>query len=100
MNTGVTMHAHHDKFVLWCGVRTPHAAGVPAGGSGSGRRGSPPAGGAGSAMSRGLQSKRASAAALPPREHAVSVWCETDIFDAVGLHYVPPHMRHFHGVSS
>ena len=41
--------------------------------------------------------KRCGAAA--PLEHAVSVWSETDIFHAVGLSYVPAHMRHFHNVS-
>lgn len=48
----------------------------------------------------GMRGKRACAADVPPAVHAVSVWCETDIFEAVGLHYVPPHMRHFYGVSS
>jgi DNA polymerase/3'-5' exonuclease PolX len=33
-------------------------------------------------------------------EHSISVWCESDIFHALGLRYVPPHMRHFHGISS
>ena len=45
-----------------------------------------------------LAGKRCVAAA--PLEHVVSVWSETDIFHAVGLSYVPPHMRHFHNVSS
>lgn len=54
----------------------------------------------GAAGGAGMRSKRACAADVPPAVHAVSVWCETDIFEAVGLHYVPPHMRHFHGVSS
>lgn len=35
-----------------------------------------------------------------PLEHVVTVWSETDIFCAVGLSYVPPHMRHFHSISS
>jgi hypothetical protein len=38
--------------------------------------------------------------AAAPLEHVVSVWSETDIFHAVGLSYVPPHMRHFHSISS
>lgn len=33
-----------------------------------------------------------------PNEHAMTVWCETDIFRAIGLTYVPPFMRYFHDV--
>jgi hypothetical protein len=33
-------------------------------------------------------------------ERQLTVWCETDIFQALGLSYVPPFMRHFHDVSS
>eukprot|EP00892_Ulva_mutabilis_P008549 jgi/Ulvmu1/6066/UM027_0044.1 len=66
------------------------------GGTGGGAR----RGATATALSQGLRSKRSSAAAVPPREHVVSVWCESDIFQAVGLAYVPPHMRHFHGVGS
>lgn len=58
------------------------------------------AGGWGVSAAEALRNKRAPAAAAPAAQHVVSTWCETDIFEAVGLHYVPPHMRHFHGVSS
>lgn len=33
-----------------------------------------------------------------PHEQALTVWCETDIFRAIGLTYVPPFMRFFHDV--
>jgi hypothetical protein len=35
-----------------------------------------------------------------PRACDIPVWCETDIFKAVGLSYVPPFMRFFHDCSA
>ena len=94
-------HTHKCKRLQRCVPYDVSADGCPGAGRVIGSSAQRTGAGAGESVGeRGMRVKRASAAAVPPREHAVSVWCETDIFEAVGLAYVPPHMRHFHGVSS
>jgi hypothetical protein len=32
----------------------------------------------------------------PGSKQSLTVWCESDVFQAIGLSYVPPFMRQFH----